>query len=152
MTDLVGAIILGAQKCATTTLFAMLEASPDVNASSQKELNFWSDTADWRAGLSAYHAMFPDRPGLKLEASPSYTMFPHCNHEIWSDMYEYNPDLKLIYLYRNPLDRMRSAYRHAWERGRFSGSFSDFLREAKPSDVCRYAMQIGPFLERFGRD
>ncbi len=148
----VGAIILGAQKCATSTLFEILKTSPDINASTEKELDFWSLTRDWRAGLEDYHARFADRPGLKLEASPSYTMAPRFNPEIWEDMHEYNPDLRLIYLYRKPLDRMRSAYKHAWERGWISCSFAEFLERDPPRRATRYAMQIAPFIECFGRE
>jgi hypothetical protein len=47
---------------------------------------------------------------------------------------------------------MRSAYRHNWERGWLSCSFAEFLERPRPGFATRYAMQIAPFIERFGRD
>ena len=46
-------IILGAQKCATTTLFKILTRSPRIVGARVKEPHFFSSCADWTANLLA---------------------------------------------------------------------------------------------------
>lgn len=149
----VNAIILGAQKCATTSLFFALGKSPDIEGSKVKETNFFSHTPDWRADMSDYHDLFRQRRPVLLEASPSYTMPPHSERDICGDMYDYNPDLRFIYITRHPIDRLTSAYRHTFERGATEQTFEDYLTtNERALDCTRYAKQIEPFIERFGRD
>jgi hypothetical protein len=68
------AIIAGVNKAGTTSLFVSLAARPDVAAAVVKETRFFLPA---RYGLAVgtaadYASYFPDRPGLRLEASPSY--------------------------------------------------------------------------------
>lgn len=149
----VNAIILGAQKCATSTLFAALEASPEVGVSRVKETDFFSTTPDWKAGLERYHRLFPRSRRVLLEASPSYTVYPYRNQQIWRDMFEYNPEMRLIYIVRDPVKRMRSGYKHSFERGWTDLSFEDFmLNHEHAHAMSLYARQIAPFIETFGAE
>ena len=140
-------------KCGTTTLAELLAAHPDVCFCANKEPDFFSKNEDWRGSLSEYHAMFHDRSKLMAEASTTYTFYPHFNRGIWNDIHEYNPNAKLIYLYRDPLERCISQYMHIYERGYVDHSLEDTLRFV-PLVVnnSRYAMQVKPYIERFGRD
>jgi len=146
-------IILGAQKSATTSLFDMMTRSPDIVGSDPKEPDYFSVVQDWRADLDQYHSIYSPKNGtLYLEASTSYTFFPHRNLRIWDDLYAYNPDLRFIYVVRKPSDRIASHYAHMWRRGYFSGSIREFaLGEPLALSVSRYYAQIIPFIETFGR-
>lgn len=159
-------IILGAQKCGTSTLFDILDTHPSLVGSHPKELNFFSLSKDWRANTSNYESSFEQKEGvLYFEASPNYTFFPGGasqpamdklypirNGRIWDDMYEYNSSMKFIYLVRNPMERIVSSYMHHYARG-----FTDLdLREAVWKDrlfidVTRYYTQIIPYIRTFGR-
>ncbi len=147
-------MILGAQKCATTSLFAGLLRHPQAVGPDDKEPHFFSTTRDWRSDLSAYHARFEQRPeATYLEASTSYTFYPHRNLRIWDDLYNYNADLRLAYVVRRPIDRVVSAYLHALSRGYTERSIEDEVRESPLIlDATRYHAQIEPFVRRFGRD
>lgn len=147
-------IILGAQKCATTTLFEMLDRSPRIVGAADKEPHFFSTCSDWRAELPRYEALFERKDGaLYCEASTSYTFYPHRNLEIWEDLHEYNPRMKFIYIVRNPIDRILSSYLHNLARGYTRDPVETYVRShALPIDVSRYHMQIVPFVRRFGRD
>lgn len=147
-------MIVGAQKCATTTLFALLDAHPGMVGCRNKEPHFFSHSKDWRRELPRYHALFDQRPGaLYFEASTTYTFHPLRNHAIWNDLYEYNPELRLIYLVRRPLDRIVSSYMHAYERGHTDlPMLEELKRNPLHVQVTRYATQIEPYIERFGRD
>jgi hypothetical protein len=147
-------MIVGAQKCGTSTLSEMLRMHPALVRCDRKEPDFFSGCADWRAELPRYEQMFRRRPGaLYYEASPSYTFYPHRKLELWNDLYDYNPALKIIYLVRDPIERLTSSYMHSYERGYTDLSFErTIIERAMLLDITRYATQITPFIERFGRD
>lgn len=146
-------MIIGSQKSATTTLFDILQTSNKVNGSSEKEPDFFSKN-NWRSGLEKYHSLFSgENNGLKLEASTQYTFYPHIeNKNIVKDIYEYNPSMKFIYIIRNPIDRIISAYMHSYQSCLVSGTIDEIILENKYFiDVTRYAEQIKPYIEMFGR-
>lgn len=150
----VGLMILGAQKCATTTLFDILDQSHLIAGARVKEPHFFSRSADWRRDLPAYHALFNERPGaIYCEASTSYTFYPHRNLNIWDDIHAYNPDMKFIYIVRNPVERIISHYVHSVSRGYTRASIEQFITDHPLTiDVCRYYTQITPFIRRFGKE
>ena len=65
----------------------------------------------------------------------------------------YNPEARILYLMRDPIERTLS---HYWHNAKYHQEQRDVLRavqkEAHYREVSHYAMQIRPFLEAFGRD
>ena len=145
-------IVIGAMKCGTTTLADLLARHPEVCFCSNKEPDFFSKDPDWRDHLAEYHAQFSDPTKKWAEASTSYTFYPHFTRRVWKDLYEYNPDLKLIYLYRDPVARCISHYMHVYERGYIDHTLEGAIKGV-PLIVnnSRYAMQVKPYIEQFGR-
>ena len=148
-------MIIGSQKCGTSTLFDILNGHPKLIGCSEKEPDFFSDSPDWKSNLDDYEALFPasSKDSLFFEGSTSYTFYPFNNLDIWESIYKYNPNMKFIYLVRRPVDRIISSYMHNYERGYTSSSFADALiKERFYIDTTRYATQINPFINRFGKD
>ena len=147
-------MILGAQKCGTTTLFDILNSHPQLQGCFAKETYFFCSTDDWRKNLHQYEKQFPrDQMGRFFEASTTYTFYPLRNLHIWDDLFDYNSQLKFIYLVRNPLDRIVSSYMHTYERGFTDLSLGECLiKERFLIDISRYYSQILPFIDKFGRD
>lgn len=147
-------MVIGAQKCATTTICMILRNHPDVSFSEPKETHYFSKCQNWRDKIDQYHSRFKMASGnLMGEGSTSYTMAPHSNLEIWKDIYAYNPEVKLIYLVRNPFERFISHYMHMFQRG-LTGYTLEEAFEKHPiiTDSGRYATQIMPFIDQFGRE
>ncbi|MFO7901905.1 MAG: sulfotransferase [Pirellulaceae bacterium] len=147
-------MILGAQKCGTTTLFSALDTHPDLVGSSPKEPHFFCTTENWREELDEYHKHFARKEGaLYFEASTSYTFLPIRKPAIWDDLFSYNPNLKFIYVVRNPLDRIISSYMHSFQIGTTDYPIEEaVVKQRSFVDVTRYATQIRPYIETFGRD
>ena len=146
----VDVMLIGAQKSGTTSLAQQLDSHPGICLSSEKEPAFFNTQEDWRAGLSQYHALFAPTPGqLCLEASTMYTFLPEFGgtHE---RIHAYNPNVKLIYVMRDPVERMLSNY--AFRRVRRLTSDSPevaLLRDPTFVNRSRYGMQLRPYLELF---
>lgn len=121
-------IIIGAQKCGTSSLHTYLDEHPDIQMSIEKEVQYFSEPWRWELGLDWYKSRFPEGPGLKGEASPQYTWYPHYNKSA-ERMAGLLPDIKLIYMVRDPITRMASQYQdwvaQFWERGSFEDAMQD---------------------------
>ena len=146
-------MIIGAQKAGTTSLAAQLAAHPQVCFCREKEPGYFHQTADWRAGLDGYHALYDPRPGQLLgEASTFYTFFPEYRGTA-ERLHDYNPALKLIYVMRQPVERVISLYTHNFvreieKRPPDAAVFDD----PRYVDRSRYGVQLRPYLELFGPD
>jgi len=101
-------IIIGAQKCGTTSLYQYLIQHPQIVPASQKEVHFFD--LNFVKGMDWYRQQFqPFSEGLITgEASPYYIFHPLVAQRI----YEFFPQIKLIALLRNPVERAISHYYH----------------------------------------
>src|SRR5437016_1007207 len=104
-------IVIGAQKAGTTSLDSYLRTHPQVAMSSVKETNFFVEERAWGKGRRWYEGLF-DAAGTATavgEASPTYSMFP-LFAGVPERMARLLPEARLIYLVRDPIERIRSAY------------------------------------------
>lgn len=120
-----------------------------------KEPDFFVRAERWRRGLGWYAGLFDDAPPELLtgEASASYTNPKLCRlaaGRISATL----PDVRLIYLLRSPIERLRSHYRHELQRGRERRPFGDALRDPLNPYVPRslYFNCLEPYIELFSRD
>lgn len=123
-------MIIGAQKAGTTALYTYLSRHPEVAATETKELHFFNCPCRYSRGLEYYHSLFPrveSHPSLlTFDASPGYLH----HGTAYRNIYRYNPQLKIIALLRNPIDRAFSAwsmYGKRYERNR-NWYFDDWVR------------------------
>ena len=148
-------VIIGAIKCATTTLHHQLAGHLQISAAHPKELNFFSHDTIHERGLTWYRDQFEDRVSgqCRLESSPNYTKRQHWPNAA-QRLADANPAALLIYLVREPISRMHSAYIHELAAGRGRGSPEAMLADhSNPiTQTTRYAWQLEPYLDLFGRD
>lgn len=97
---------IGAQKAGTTWLYFNLKKHPDVFLTEEKELHFW----DWHRarGLDWYRDQFTVAPAGTVagEITPAYGIL---SLDVVTEIRREFPDLRLIYLMRNPIERAWSA-------------------------------------------
>ena len=132
-------LIVGAQKCGTTSLYRNLVKHPSIVPAFVKEVHYFNNSRNYfQKGLGWYKAHFPTllykyyrkhigkNDFLTGEASPFYMFHPHAPRRIS----ELLPEVKLIVILRNTVDRAYSHYYHEVERGREreTVSFEDAIR------------------------
>jgi hypothetical protein len=127
-TKRVDLIIVGVQKAGTTALFKLLGSHADIAPSSRKETHFFEDeNLDWAApDYGRYSSFFElaDPEQIWFEATPSYSLWPRSLDRIAA----YNPDVKLILSFRDPIERAYSHWSMQRERGTEPLSFGDAIR------------------------
>jgi hypothetical protein len=146
-------LIIGAQKAGTTALYYYLAGHPHIVPPREKEIGFFVPElfADWpehpsqrilctrggtafddrrsyRRAAAWYHSYFPlphqlGRERLTFEATPEYLYYPGVAKRI----FEYDPNMKLIVLLRNPVERAFSA----WNMYRSFGDYRPFIYAPK---------------------
>lgn len=116
-------LIVGAQRAGTTALYEYLRRHPAITGPAWKEVNFFD--VHYRRGEAWYRGHFPigSRTRLVGEASPSYLFHPLTPARVAALL----PDVRLIALLRDPVDRAHSHYHHERELGREPLSFEDAL-------------------------
>ncbi len=103
---------VGAPKAGTTTLFVLLKDHPDVFIPEEKEADFFSRDRRFAKGLSWYEKKyFSGWKGERAvgEISPVYMDVEAVPERIYRSL---GPQVKLLFMLRNPVDR---AYSHYWK-------------------------------------
>jgi len=148
-------IIIGAMKCATTTLHAQLARQRGVFMSTPKEPNFFSDEAIFARGMAWYESLFAAAPpgSIRGESSTHYTKLP-TYPDAWKRIRLHLPaSMKFIYIMRDPCERLLSHYMHGWSQGEIRVPLDRALhRHRELIDYGRYAMQLEPWREHFGSE
>jgi len=119
-------IIIGAQKSGTTSLYHYLKQHPQISPAIRKEVHFFDgglrpEVDTFAKGAAWHRAHFPLRRKLGhdvkvFEASPLYMFHPLAPDRIASII----PDVKLIAVLRDPVERAISHYGHEKRKGRES--------------------------------
>ena len=119
-------VMIGGMKCGTTSLFQYLQQHPGVSKVYVEEVHYFD--LNYHRGLNWYRAHFPmmdkgDGRRISGDDSPYYIYHPLVPDRIKQDL----PDVRLIALLRDPVDRAYSHYHHERRRGREDLSFEEAL-------------------------
>lgn len=163
-------IIIGAQKSGTTTLYKYLAAQPHIHMSYPfKEPGYFNDWTfirryferdrGYRIGSreELYRRyMLKGYAGQPLfgEASTYYTIGDQSRgqHIPQRMMKECGPEVKLIYIMRDPFERMRSNYLHLIRKNYTSGAYQNVIQEEEILvKTGRYHYQLEPYAATFGQ-
>lgn len=104
-------LVVGAQRSGTTALYRFLKQHPSICMSNTKEVHFFDNDNIFssRCNYSIYHDHFINinRKSMFGEVTPIYMYWKTAPARIKA----YNPEMKLIFILKNPADR---AYSHYW--------------------------------------
>src|SRR5699024_4454183 len=114
-------ILVGGQRCGTTSLFRAFEQHPlIVRPRLNKGINYFD--LNYYRGEAWYRAHFPRRnrtrrvhgvDSVTFEASGYYMFHPLAPARIANDL----PDIKIVVMLRDPVERAFSAWKHESARG-----------------------------------
>jgi sulfotransferase family protein len=169
-------LVIGAVKSGTTSLYQYLRSHPEVYVSEVKELNFFvaesvellrdsvsgagrragrrRSAGNWSRGLEWYEDQFAEAGGARAigEVSPRYAQDPRLPG-VPERIANLLPNVKLVYLVRDPIKRMVSHYLHLSRSIQERRELELALEQTRAYlDASRYAHQIEQYLNYFPRD
>jgi len=122
-------IIIGGQRCGSTSLYNLLIQHPRIAPAFRKEVQYFSLRAS--RSLDWYRSHFPlargdgdGQPSVSGEATPYYLFHPAVPKRI----HDVLPDVRLIAVLREPVARAYSHYQHEVRSGYEDQSFEDAVR------------------------
>lgn len=131
-------LLVGVPKAGTTSLHAALKHHPDLTLPRGKEVPFFDlyppDPGRWRAFAED---VFPKPWKMMGKITPQYWFHPRMP-EILSGAF---PDLRILVLLRNPVDRFYSEYAMYVRRGAVREDLPTFLERAFRNEALAYARQ-----------
>jgi hypothetical protein len=137
-------LIVGAQKSGSTSLRAFLGEHEKEIFILNRELHFWNRDGQYQdgAGLNEYLKNFADaKPHqIKGEKSPSYLV----SKEAPGRIHKHFPEVKIIAILRNPIDRAYSAYWHGRRVGAIetTTTFGEAVRNYKVNQGKPYGDMV----------
>ncbi|MCF8003312.1 MAG: sulfotransferase [Chromatiaceae bacterium] len=137
-------VIIGAQKSGTTSLFRYLEKHPRLFMPPEKELPYFSRDDLFNAGwpaLVAEHFAAARPEQLWGTASPQYLADPR----VPKRLADANPNMRLVALLRNPIDRAFSHFTMSLRRGMETRDFDQAVEALlRPEALARDRNAIPP--------
>ena len=149
------AVIVGAAKAGTTSVHNYLDLHPEVNVSIDKEARFFQDPdlLDW---VGIYQRNFTPGTPVRVESSPLYSRAPVIPG-VAERMAGLVPDARIIYLVRDPIDRIVAEYIEEMSWNAAPRTLEAELADPdEPTNSLvagsRYATQVAAYREQFGTD
>jgi len=153
-------ICIGPERSGTTWLYQCLKEHPEICVSEPKEVNFFNTSQSfWRKdlagktnydkGLEWYMEHFNHCAGEKIvgEFTPAYLHSPEAPERIHVNF----PDVKLIAILRNPVERLYSHYMYTKMKGFYElPSFEEVIeKEKKFVEESSYFKHLQNYLKHF---
>jgi len=158
-------IICGTMRGGTTSLYNYLMTHPEICMSRKKEVHYFD--LNYYKGVKWYEKHFEECKNGKVkaigEASPSYMYF----EEVPKRIHEFLPNVKLIFILRNPVNRVYSHYWHEVRHTQENLSFEEAIEKEEErlsqgdifskihysyKDRGKYIIQIKRFKKYFSND
>jgi len=145
-------IIIGAMKSGTSSLHYYLDQHPQIAMSTPKELDFFIKEINWDRGIDWYKSHFSSNTKILGETSPNYSAFPQFR-DVPERMHSLIPNAKLIYLVRDPIERMLSHYVHSVYMGRERRSPDEALADPDSLYINRskYYKQLDQYIQYYDK-
>lgn len=150
-------VVIGGHKCGTTALYQRFASHPDCAVCRDlKEPHFFVDEGpvpigNWRRGVEWYSGLF-DEARIVADVCPSYAAWP-----LYPGVAERAravvPDASIVYLVRDPIDRIVSHWMHWRARGYDRRPLDEAVLDPDPQNeylpASRYGSQLSRWLDQF---
>jgi len=157
MTGKQNLVIAGSNKCGTTSVFRYLGAHPSVCLSRTKEAAFFYtnkglETDELRRSYQELFTAPDEQATLFVEATPTYL---HGGIKVAEHIHRILPNASIMFLLREPADRLASFYRSKFEKSDSALGQTDFRSfvsvalQASDSGGARPGTREGAFLQEF---
>ena len=144
-------VIAGTQKGGTSALDSYLRMHPEIGMGERKELHFFDNEKIFskpKIDYSQYERLFDFTSKRKIfgEATPIYMYWKPSCKRIW----EYNPEIKLIFILRNPIARAFSNWNMQYDRKSETKDFSYCIRneEQRVKETFSYQHRVFSYIDR----
>ncbi|GGY51994.1 sulfotransferase family protein [Parvularcula lutaonensis] len=147
-----GAIVIGSPRAGTTSFCQSLEKHPGIFMYREKEARFFDRYYDW--GIDWYTSLFDGAEDgqLAMEGTPGYTQGKRAR-EYAERMARHLPDVKLVFIARNPIDRLTSHYVQSVGNLRLPVPMDEMIRERDfLVETSLYHTRLQDFLAFFPRE
>tara|TARA_B100001250_G_C19683238_1_gene736839 strand:- start:226 stop:1032 length:807 start_codon:yes stop_codon:yes gene_type:complete len=151
----IDALIIGGQRCASTSIIDFLSNLKQViTPKNNEQLFFFSDKFDSDENYKKYHLKFVYNYFKKLnfkkkffiEKTPEYCL----KSNYLENIYKYNKDIKLIFIFREPYSRIQSAYELYKKQG-YLNTFDRFLADKNDKyNIKEFSLYSKIFKRIFG--
>ena len=128
----IDAILIGGQRCGSTSMMQFLSQAKEViTPKNNEQLFFFSNHFDASNNYKKYHLKFMYNLIKKIvgkkvfaEKTPEY-----CLEDVYLDrIYNYNNNIKIIFIFREPYKRIKSAF-ELYKKFDYEGSFENFIND-----------------------
>lgn len=160
-------VVIGAMRSGTTSFHHLLACHPEIFMSGIKGPGLFLDPAESISYPSKYASLAAKRghrTDVELlammragyageahfgESSDAYSRYPTVSADVPAKMLRCNPNIRILYLLRNPIDRIISQF--CYERGKpynpVRSSLGEFLEASDdPVLTSSYALQLNRYL------
>jgi hypothetical protein len=143
-------VIIGAQKCGTTALHSYMARHPWIAMSKPKELDFFIEGRNWERGVDWYRGHFDPVMPVRGESSPNYTADPYLPG-VAERMANVIPDAKLIFMVRDPVERVRANWIHTYSNRVEDRPLREAVLDPDAEYLARsrYHHQLSRYLEHY---
>lgn len=147
-------LVIGAPKCATTALCHYLSEHPEVFFSLPKETFFFAYEEEYSKGLDFYEAIFD---GVKDEKAIGEGTTVYAQTATFPKMFDritsYLPKAKIIYMVREPLERIQSHWVEMYSQGLTMEPFNKaVLDDIQYVDASSYYAQYTKYKSFYGAE
>ena len=141
------AMIIGAMKCGTSSLYDYLRGHPEICPSMTKESEFFSENQEHGVDVENYNDLFSFDSSIHkytLDGSTGYTKYP-MEPNVPKNIFEYGLSPKFIYIIRDPFERIQSHFNFMEKNDKWSLDIVD----NHLINTCNYFLQLEQYKRYF---
>lgn len=144
--------IIGARRCATTSLWHWVRSHPEVHMTALKEPSFFVAEHAWDRGFGWYQRLFENAGLATAVGEASTTYADPCHTGVPDRIASALPDARLIYAIRHPVDRIVSEYRYFARCSPMKSPLDEAVLDPAMLAESMYAATLDRYLLHFARD